>query len=429
MLTTKPRKNKMPRMRNILFLCFCFVTALVKSQYNTEFLNYENTGRSISINADFDAGSNGIQNALMTKFLLGGHIDTKMKDAALNKMHGYNQLGINLNYDVSMFIGKNPKYDFLIGFKNQEIFNATYTKDFYQLLMYGNKPFLDKTANFTGTSINALRFQELKFGVIMHQVDSSAKIGISLSFLKGEQLFYVKANENSSLYTNADGTELIFSTNFNMALSDTFRKKNVLSFNGIGASADIFFETPYKSRIGRQSVLTVNANNIGFIHWSEKSVQYSCDSIIKFNGYHINNILDLKDSTLQKVNTDSVLRKATNARTEAFNTNIPTNLIIINKIYFSRKFAFNFGFRNIFHANYKPYVFIEPEYKIANRFIISLHVGYGGYARLNTGMALTYTDKNWFFKLGSNSLQGYILPKQAYGQGVYFSIAKKFKVR
>jgi len=410
-----------------IFILFCFLLKEAKAQYNSEFLNYENTGRSVSLNADFDAGSNGIQNSMMNKFLFGGHIDKKTKDAALNKMHGYNQLGINLNYDISLFIGKNPKYDFLIGFKNQEIFNATYTRDFYQLLLYGNKPFLDKTANFTGTNINALRFQELKFGIIMHQVDSTAKIGISVSFLKGEQLFYIKANKNSSLYTNADGTELIFNTNFNMALSDTSTKKDVWTFNGVGASADIFFETPYKSRIGRQSVLTVNANNIGFIHWSEQSLQYSSDSILKFDGYHINNILDLKDSTLQKVNTDSVIRKATNARQEAFNTNIPTNLIIINKINFSRMFALNTGFRYIFHANYKPYIFAEAEYKIANRFTVSLHVGYGGYTRLNTGISLVYNNKSWFFKLGSNSLQGYIVPKQAYGQGLYFSLAKKFK--
>lgn len=410
-----------------LILLSLFYSISAVSQYNSEFLNYENTGRSVSINADFDAGTNGIQNAMMNKFLFGGHIDARMKDAALNKMRGYNQLGINLNYDVSLFIGKNPKYDFLVGIKNQEILNATYTKDFYQLLFYGNKPFLDKTANFSGTNINALRFQEVKFGIIMHKVDSTAKIGISVSFLKGEQLFYIKANKNSSLYTNSDGTELIFNSNFNMALSDTATKKNLWSFNGIGASADVFFETPYKSKIGRQSVLTVNANNIGFIHWSEKSLQYSSDSVLKFDGYHINNILDLKDSTLQKVNTDSVIRKATNARQEAFNTNIPTNLIIINKIYFSRMFSFNTGFRYIFHANYKPYVFIEPEYKIANRFMISIHVGYGGYTRLNTGLSFVYTNRNWFIKLGSNSLQGYILPKQAYGQGVYFSVAKKFK--
>lgn len=427
MLITKRRKNNMIRLNHFILFAFCLLIKVGKSQYNSEFLNYESTGRSVSLNADYDAGSNGFQNAMMNKFLFGGHIDKKMKDDALNKMHGYNQMGINLNYDISLFIQGKPKFDFLIGLKNQEIFNATYTKDFYQLLLYGNKPFLDKTANFSGTNINALRFQELKFGIIMHQVDSTAKIGISVSFLKGEQLFYIKANKNSSLYTNADGTELIFNANFNMAISDTARKKDVWSFNGIGASADIFFETPYKSKIGRQSVLTVNANNIGFIHWSEKSAQYSSDSIIKFDGYHINNILDLKDSTLQKVNTDSVLRKATNARQEEFNTNIPTNLIIINKINFNRMFALNTGFRYIFHANYKPYVFLESEYKITNRFMVSIHVGYGGYARLNTGLSLVYNSNKWFFKLGSNSLQGYILPKQTYGQGLYFSIAKKFR--
>ncbi|MBK7667098.1 MAG: hypothetical protein IPJ32_06915 [Sphingobacteriaceae bacterium] len=43
---------------------------------------------------------------------------------------------------------------------------------------------------------------------------------------------------------------------------------------------------------------------------------------------------------------------------------------------------------------------------------------------MNTGIGLVYNNKNWFVKLGSNSLQGYILPKQTYGQGAYFSIAK-----
>ncbi len=414
------------RLRFIFFICI--YGTLANAQYNTEFINYENTGRSISVNADYDVGSSGMQSAMMNKLLFGGHIDTKMKDQALNNMKGYNRLGINLNYDISTFFGKNKKYSWLVGFKNQEILNATYTKDFYQLMFYGNKPFLDKTANFSGTNINALRFQEVKVGVIMHRVDTSAKIGVSISFLKGEQLFYIKANKNSSLYTNADGTELIFQSNFNMALSDTASKKNVFSFNGYGASADIFFETPYKSKVGKGSVLTVNANNIGFIHWQNNSVQYSSDSTIKFDGYHINSILDIKDSTLQKLNADSAIRKVTNARHEDFNTNIPTNLVIINKIYFGKKvFSLNTGFRQIFHSNYKPYFFVEPEYKIFNKVTFNLHVGYGGYTRLNFGIGIVYNTKNWFVKLGSNSIQGYILPKTTYGQGVYFSVAKKFK--
>ena len=73
-----------------------------------------------------------------------------------------------------------------------------------------------------------------------------------------------------------------------MALSDA-TNNNLISFNGMGASADIFFETPYKSKLGKKSILTVSANNIGFIHWNNKSIQYSSDSSLRFIGYKIKN--------------------------------------------------------------------------------------------------------------------------------------------
>ncbi|MBK7818003.1 MAG: hypothetical protein IPJ60_11010 [Sphingobacteriaceae bacterium] len=172
----------------------------------------------------------------------------------------------------------------------------------------------------------------------------------------------------------------------------------------------------------------VNANNIGFIHWQNKSVQYSSDSVITFKGYQIEgNILDLKDSTLNKINQDTILQNLVNGRKENFNINIPTNLVLINKIYFGKmNFVVNTGFRYIFNANYKPYFFAEPEYQY-KKFKFIGHFGYGGYARFNYGACINYTGKHLFFKLGSNSLQGFIVPKIAYGQGVFFSVAKRFK--
>lgn len=417
-------------MRRIIKQIFCYglicLSIKMVGQYNTEFLNYAYTKRSVSFNLDYDAGSNGIQNSIINKFILGGKIQNWEKQEALNKQKAVSNFGVNLNYDVSAFVKGNSKFDVLIGMKSQQNANATFTSDFFNLLFNGNKNFLGKTANLAGTSINALRFQELKVGVIMHKVDSVAKIGVSLSFIKGEQLLFFKANKNSSLYTSPDGSELVFNSQFNVALSDT-AKKNFFAFNGVGASADIFFETPYKSKIGKYSVLTVNANNIGFIHWRNNSVQLSSDSVLKFNGYQVKNVLDLRDSTLSKINEDSLFRSLTNARSESFNINIPTNLVIINRIYFKNPhYSLVTGFRHIFNANYKPYVFAEPEY-IKGKFIYSFHLGYGGYTRLNTGLSVTYNSKYLFFKLGSNSLQGFIEPRYTYGQGAYFSIAKKFK--
>lgn len=413
-------------LKHPLFFCLLVVGIRGLAQYNTEFINYEYTRRSVSFNLDYDAGSNGIQNSLINKFIWGGKIETPEKDAALNKQKAISNFGINLNYDVNAFIKGNSRFDFLIGMKSQQNSNATFTRDFFSLLFYGNQRFAGQTANFAGTSINALRFQELKIGAIMHRVDSVAKIGVSLSFIKGEQLAYFKANKNSSLYTSPDGSELVINSQFNIALSDT-GNKNVFAFNGIGASADIFFETPYKSKLGKRSVLTVNANNIGFIHWRNNSVQLSSDSVLKFQGYKVDNILDLRDSTLKKINGDSLLKSLTNARTESFNINIPTNLVLINRIYFENPhYAFNTGFRYIFNANYRPYVFIEPEY-IHGKFMYSIHLGYGGYNLLNTGFSVTYNSKHLFVKLGSNSVQGFIMPDKTFGQGVYLSIAKKLK--
>ena len=399
----------------------------VFSQYNSEFLNFEKTGRSISLNGSYELGSNGIYNGLINKFLYGGYIDKATKDASDKTMKQLNVAGANINYNISAFFGRSPNYSFLIGIKDQLIFNSSFTKDFYELAMYGNKPYLGETKNLGGSSINYLHFQELKLGLIWHKVDSTAKIGVSISLLKGQQLVNISARKGSSLYTNNDGTELIFNSNFNMALSDTNYRKNPFAFTGIGASADIFFETPYKSRYGKGSVLTVSANNIGFIHWTNNSVQYSSDSSIKFNGYHIRNLFDLKDSTLSSINRDTIVRKLTNARKEPFNVNIPTNLILINKIKFTDKFTLGLGFRYLFNSNFKPYFFTDAEYQFTPKFTGALHVGYGGYSKLNIGLAFSYNTKNWYFKLGSNSLQGYISPKNTYGQGAFLSLAKKFK--
>jgi hypothetical protein len=174
-------------------------------------------------------------------------------------------------------------------------------------------------------------------------------------------------------------------------------------------------------------VLTVNANNIGFLHWFDNSVQYSSDSTFKFDGYHIDNLLDLQDSTLSAINRDSIIKTTTNARKESFNVNIPTNLLIINKIQFTDKFYLAVGFRYLFNSNFKPYFFTDAEYHFTPKIIGALHVAYGGYSKLNVGLAFSYVSKSWFFRIGSNSLQGYISPTNTYGQGAFVSIAKKFK--
>jgi hypothetical protein len=178
-------------MRTKFILYFCLSSLSIFSQYNSEFLNFEKTGRSVSINGEYELGSNGIYNSLLNKFIYGGRIDKKIKDASNDHMKNLNVMGANMNYDVSVFFGRNSKYSYLVGFKDQRIFNSSFTKDFYQLVFYGNKPYLNETKNLSGSSINSLRFQELKLGFIWHKIDTTAKVGdISFHFKRPTIVLY-----------------------------------------------------------------------------------------------------------------------------------------------------------------------------------------------------------------------------------------------
>ena len=76
------------KFRLVLLLTCFFHT--VFSQYNSEFLNFEKTGRSVSINGEYELGSNGIYNGLLNKFIYGGFIDNNIKfilDSNLLKLH------------------------------------------------------------------------------------------------------------------------------------------------------------------------------------------------------------------------------------------------------------------------------------------------------------------------------------------------------
>ena len=119
----------------LFLILFYFV---LQAQYNTEFINYANVKRSVSVNLDYDAGSNGMSARFTNRLLWGGKIDNDLKKESSKHLRSKNNFGINLNYDVSAFIRGNSKFDFLIGFKNQEVLNATYSKDFFNLMFYGN---------------------------------------------------------------------------------------------------------------------------------------------------------------------------------------------------------------------------------------------------------------------------------------------------
>src|ERR1041384_7798055 len=84
-------------LRLKLALLMLSIAQIGKSQYNTNFLNYSNTGRAVSINLDFEAGSNGLNGSLANRLLWGGYISNQVKEESSRLLRTRNNFGVSLN--------------------------------------------------------------------------------------------------------------------------------------------------------------------------------------------------------------------------------------------------------------------------------------------------------------------------------------------
>ena len=415
-------------MRLIYLFFFTFIgCGILYPQFNSEFLKYSDYQRHFSLYGDFELGSSCINNAFIKKIYFGGYIDSSLKRNVSDEMQSVNRFGGGVSFGANYFFGKDSsRFDWMVGIKNQEVINGSFSRDFFNTIFFGNEMYKGNTAYFNNTGLNYLRFQELKLGFVWKNVDSVGKIGCALSLLKGQSLIQYKALDTNFLSTTADATELSYNASFVLALNDT-NNVGATAFNGTGLSADFFFEAPYKSKIG-PSRFIVSVNNLGFIRWNKKSIVYTVDSLIKFNGVNIDNLLVLSDSALNIANQDTLLNNLTNVSREKVNINLPMNFLLMHQTDFSKLYSLRVGIRHIFNGNSMPFYFIENRFNFKSRLLLGLMLAYGGYNRYSGGAFLEYSYRNSFsVRIGSLALQGFFNPEKTLGQSLYLTLSKRFK--
>jgi hypothetical protein len=397
----------------------------VQAQYNNDFLYYTKYGRSVSLHGEYDFNSTNIQNAFVNKFIVGGFLDSATKQKATNKLSSGNRAGGTYAFGLTAFWGmKGSKYSFVTGLKQVEFFNASYSDDFFNMAFYGNKMFAGQEANIGGTNINHYKFQEVKMGFIWDHIDTTAKVGFSISYLKGQTLFQMNTG-SSSIFTAADASSIYFQMHGTFTASDTSKNsKNFSVFNGNGASAEFFADMPYQSKLG-PAKFYIAVNNLGFIRWNQKTLNMNFDTNYLYTGVTVNNLFQISDSSIKKFSRDSLAKNLVHSTKQTKSVNLPTSLLIMHSIKFNDWFTLNNGFRHVFQGNYVPYIFAEGVFAATKNLTVTVHTGIGGYGKMSYGLQLEYKLKSWYLRLGSNALQGYIAPKQTYGQGMFFSLSKK----
>ena len=411
--------------RKTIFLFMLFsISKDINSQYNSEFLKYSDYGKHVSLYSESEFNSNSINNDFLDKIIFGGFIADATKQNVSKKIKDMNYFGGNFNYGINVFFGKDSsKFKWVLGLKDQQFANSNFTRDFFNIAFYGNTMYKGKTAYFDNSSIAYSHFQELKFGFIVGN-DSTGKTAAALSVLKGQNMFQFGALGTNSLFTASDATQLDLNANFTMHTSNV-AKNNFNAINGIGFSIDLFAETPYTSFLGKSKFI-LNVSNFGFINWNKNTKNYSVDSLFHFSGFAINSIHDLKDTTLNAINKDTLVNHITHLTSAKYNLMLPMNLVLIHQIDFSERFSLRTGIRHIFNGNYKPFLFAEAKYTFKSDLNFGGLLAFGGYGKLTLGSFVEYNFKKmWLLKIGSNCIQGFIIRSKTIGQSLYFTFVKK----
>jgi hypothetical protein len=106
---------------------------------------------------------------------------------------------------------------------------------------------------------------------------------------------------------------------------------------------------------------------------------------------------------------------------------LPMNVVVIHQLDFSKFFSLRTGIRHIFNGNYKPFFFADGKFRLHKSVSGGILLAYGGYGKLTSGLYVECNlEKKWYLKVGSNAVQGFVIPGQTLGQSAYLTLAKKF---
>ncbi len=419
-------------MKNLFILFITILSFNAQAQITSIFADEfpDSAKTRIGITAEYSLNSSAFTNQFISKFYKGSYIDTDQKNDILKRIRNTNQMGADLNFGIyaafrldSLFHKKNLSVFFSL--RDREHFDARFSKDFYKVGFYGNAQFAGETANLNGFNFNLLRYQQLQLGLFSSKLDSAARWGIGISFLKAEQYMSVRAKK-AELFTSEDGQYIDFNTSLEVLRSDTSHK-GLGSFNGYGASVDIYFEAPFKSRFGN-SKICLSVADIGLIRFNDNSLVLKQDSLFHYNGFTINSIYDLQDSTFKGTSQDSVISAIAPFKKQSFSVTLPATLNLNFETQFNRHFYLAEGIRSVFNANYKLLMYVKASVYFNKKFMLSATFAYGGYGHYNYGLGIfANLGKDFIIYAGSNNIEGYILPNKTTGQGAYISLIKNFK--
>lgn len=412
------------KIKSLFFVLFCFYVVQSFAQYSLAFDKYhEDKKYDLNLSSFAAKNSNSITNQFTNYYLFDGFISQKVKERTVNRLNDFNHIGAEFNSSISFTqhdsLNGKAGWGWFTSVHNNEMLNTTFRDNLFILYFKGNKSLAGFPADVSGSSFQLLRYQQVKLGFTKKFILNEKKhlLGFAVAFNKGQENINISVPKGS-IYTQELGEYI--DLDFKVRADRTNANRNgYTNVNGVGAALDLFYVLETKNN----NFLNLSLENVGFIQWNKDSQHLSKDTSIRFEGLQLNDIFSINKGFYNPVSTDSLVKEYSYGdKKESYRTYLPL-LTSINYVYkINKKVEVLLGAKYMFFSNSDPLVFEKVRYHISKNFLLSYIMSYGGYGNGNFGLESVYSfAKGHVFVVGSNSLNGLILPKYSEAQVGYFT--------
>lgn len=386
---------------------------------------------NIDVYGNLNAKSNAFPNSFYTDFYKGGYLTDEVKQTAAAKLKSINRfggdadLGLLFRHQLDT-VFKQTGWSYTFRIAERRHINLEMTKDFFNVGFFGNAMYENQTAKLAKFQLDFISYQQISLGLERSIVvkENRHQVGIMASYLNGrnaQKALVTKAN----LFTATDGAYLDLEIAGKYHRTDTLKNTQIIpnQAKGAGFSVDFYYQLITKEN----HKLQISVLDFGYLFWKNSAIAYNYDTLFRFDGINITNLITINDSLI-KLSSDSLLDLGKRNTNKSFKTSLPTwlNVNYCHNI-IPGKFTLNFVGRYRFNDVYLPFIAVGGTYYYNQNTNASFSIGYGGYGNMNYSILLQ--QRIWKYitvGLGSNQLEGLILPKKANGQSVVFAIKSWF---
>ena len=389
---------------------------------SNQVFDYADTNSMVlNIYGNGNYGSSIFNNEFIDIFRLGGFIDNDMKDGALsnskriNFLGGEGSFGISFSDPIHKLFGN---WGYYIDISSNKSAGLQFTDDLYELAFYGNKGTAGDTSYIGQTGFHTRSFKKFAGGI------DNNKLKIGLSFLSFSN-YNQGLVQNGYTYTDSLGSNISLDIN-----GSQFQSNNLLKQVGSGFSLDFEYRLSQEllskdSSHSKATTVIIGIKNVGIYVSRKNTVLTEVDTTYNYNGFEVSSISDFGNSIInQQELTDSVRIISDTTRIVGM---LPFELYFYKPPTYLKKWEIIYGFRYKIQSSYRAYLYLGGNLHLANDMNISSYLGYGGYSKLQFGLAINKRFKNnLLFEINSNNLLG-VFSKKQYGKAAGVSLKYNFK--